>query len=96
MSLANESWPFHDHISGLSIQEEMYYGFLEAGGCATHYPYFTAEACLEAMLKLGYDCRQLSTDPNQLGEATVCVLSGRQFIDQLKALDDLAVFGDWS
>jgi hypothetical protein len=77
---------FADESSGATIKRERYYGFGDAGGLAGSFDgYDTREAALEDIAK-EHD-GEFGTKPEHLGEYSVTVLSGEEYIGRLQTLD---------
>jgi hypothetical protein len=99
---ADEVWPFLDFSSGMKIQENLFYGFGDSGSMWAE-DHSTADECIKEIRKVFDDSYlgNIGTTPEELGDAAVTVLSGRQFIDQLYYLCDynkgnLDEYGQWS
>lgn len=95
-----ESWPFilvDDCTDGMEIHDDKYYGFEETGGVLDNKGYDTAQEVIDVAVnsyELGEE--DYSTEPEDLGACSVCVLTGRQFIDRIKVLEnDLEDYGHW-
>lgn len=87
---------FFDEQSGALITMGRYYGFGDAGGLAGSFDgYETAEQCLEVVRK--DHTNDTSTSPDDLGRVAVCVLTGQQYVDQLKKVEpdylETGIFG---
>lgn len=86
----NEVWPFHDDYSDMTIAEEQHYCFCKSD--EEH----ELNVFTQVNQLLGCPIAEISTDPNQLNIAKCCILTGRQYIDQLKKLNMLETSGVWS
>lgn len=85
---------FYDETSGATLKMDRYYGFGDAGGLAGSFDgYESANDCAKAIALEGTSLNEMSLDPSKLGEVSVCILTGQQFVDRLATLDDISEFG---
>lgn len=96
-----EVWPFNEATSGSPIHETRFYGFADSGSLyGSHEGYETSAIALVELMKVVPPFLDISTEPSLLGDSACCLLSGRQFIDQLKVLltgdQPLSDHGTWS
>jgi hypothetical protein len=100
----SEVWPFQLNEGYLiPIYEDKFYGFYECGGLFINTGSDTPEELVNA-IKRWYDEPTpylVTTDPEGLGEYSVTVLSGRQFLDRLYYIigyqsEGLEDYGAWS
>lgn len=92
-----EKWPFHDESTGAKIHEAMFYGFGDSGYIAGSFEgYTTREAAIKDISEGAEDVSWIGTKPEDLGSEAITVLSGREYVDRLKTLDELSVYGNWS
>jgi hypothetical protein len=96
--LPTEVWPFFLSATESPIEKDRYYGFVNPTGINGEINgYTTLVEALEDISDHGpIEC--ISSNPNDLGDATVCVLTGRQYIDRLEEIDPDSVidYGQWS
>lgn len=101
MELEKEVWPFNDESSGAQIQKDRFYGFCDSGGLwGTRSGYLTVEEAKASCLEDMEHGLNISTEPSMLGDAACCILTGRQFIDQLEVIalggNPISDHGTWS
>ena len=86
---------FYDEQSGATLHMDRFYGFGDAGGIAGSFDgYDNMLGALVAIRAIheGADV-DISSDPKDLGVSNVCVLSGQQYVDQLKQFGSLEDYG---
>lgn len=97
---AKEVWPWIHEDSGRKIHENLWYAFGDSGWIGAH----DCERRMSAVLQTVRDdeCKveDIGWLPEHLGSYGTTVLTGRQFVDQLKTLssdpEDLFIYGKWS
>lgn len=100
---APEVWPWCDGQSGAKIYPDRYYGFSDSGGLADSFiGYETAQAC-RAACEAEWPDADFGATPEDLGGVSICILSGRQYVDRLYELCrrggsgwDLSDYGHWT
>lgn len=97
-----ENWPFHDEPTGAKLQEGLYYGFGDSGFLAGRFDgYITREDAIKDISEGAEDTSWIGTKPEDLGHEAITVLSGREYIDRLIALEKegnepVSFYGTWS
>lgn len=98
----NEKWPFHDESTGANIHEAMFYGFGDSGYIAGNFcGYLSRESAIKDISEGADDVSWIGTKPEDLGNEAITVLSGREYIDRLKVIQDgddlgITIYGKWS
>ena len=93
-----ENWPFLDSDSGKEIHKDMYYGFYDSGGFIGPYK-VKIEFILDLLETFDITKKDVSMLPEDLGGVLCCLLTGRQYIDQLYVInggDDIFDHGSWT
>jgi hypothetical protein len=77
-----------DEQSGATLFLDRYYGFGDAGSLAGSFDGYSSST--EALIDIleQYPRESLSTDPEQLGEVSICVLTARQYVERRRELED--------
>jgi hypothetical protein len=96
-----EVWPFKMADSTALLHADRYYAFGDAGGLQGDYAgYDNVANCVESIEQERgepFEGDDWSTKPEDLGGVMSCILTGRQYVDQLYTLGgDLGEYGCWS
>ncbi len=75
------------------IQRNKWYGFGDSG--STTGEYHTKEAGMVHLLE-EYGLSVVSTSPEDLGEVSIVLLTGEQFVARLREVDDLSTYGHFT
>jgi hypothetical protein len=99
MKYEQEHWPFI-MIEGPTIEEHRWYSFGDAGYIFPCAGWSSEGEAMQHMLNpnYGFDAGEWTINqPDKLGGVAFCILTGRQYIDRIKELDnDLEDYGVWS
>lgn len=85
-----DNWPFISHDMG-AIHKDKWYGFGDAGSLTGEYE--SREAGINHIME--EYLMQVSTDPEDLGEVSICLLTGEQFVARLRQVDDISTYGQF-
>jgi hypothetical protein len=86
---------FKDETSGAEVEMHLFYGFGDSGSLAGSFAgYPTREAAIVDINKEWPDV-VCGTKPEDLGHMAIAVLSGQEFVDELKKRGILDDLGYW-
>jgi hypothetical protein len=87
---------FFDESSGATLHMDRYYGFADGGGLAGSFDGYDSYLGAAIAIKAEYGDDDTSTDPKDLGDVAICIITGQQYIDRLKKVGgeaNIGVFG---
>ena len=79
---------FYDEQSGATLAMDRYYGFLDSGGLAGSFDGYDSRAEVVAAMAAEFYVYDVGTKPEQLGDSGICVLTGREYVNQLLTLGE--------